>query len=252
MSFENKVVIVTGAGGGIGAATTKAFAQEGAHIVMVDINEKNLKKVGNEISQYNKNYLLIKGNVSVDEDAKMIINKTIETFKKLDILVNNAGSVKLGNILSGNSVKAFDVMINNNLRSVVLMTSVAAPHLIKTKGNIVNVSSITAAKNPTVSHLMPYSVSKIGVEHFTRGAALELGPSGVRVNAVSPGPVKTNIIGIMDAAKLFLADVNIGQSPMGKLCKTEEIADLILFVASDKAKSITGSVYICDNGVLLK
>lgn len=251
MSFENKVVIVTGAGSGIGAATATLFAKEGAFVVLADVNQKRIEVVGDQIAEKYKPPLLVVGNVAKEVDANNIINQTVEKFGKLDILVNNAGILKLGSLLNSNFVEVFDELISNNLRSVVLLSSLAAPYLIKSKGNIVNLSSTSAASYPNVPDLMPYSISKIGVERFTRAAALELSKHGVRVNAVCPGGVKTNIASTNDSIRLVAADPSMRTTPLGKFANPVEIADLICFLASEKAISITGSIYVCDNGMLL-
>lgn len=249
MSFEGKVVIVTGASSGIGAATAKLFAEEGAHVTMVDIDETNLKEVAQVIAKIDKKPLSIKADVTNEKDVKEIIKKTIDNFGKIDVLVNNAGILRFVSIMGGNYVKVFDELINVNLRSIVLLTTYATPHLIESKGNIVNVSSTAASKCPRVANLVPYSVSKAGVDSFTKGAALELAEFGIRVNAVCPGAVKTNI---MKTTGLAGRTQMSTRPPLGKISEPEELADLIMFLASDKARSVTGSIYVCDNGMLLQ
>ncbi|XP_063620920.1 3-oxoacyl-[acyl-carrier-protein] reductase FabG-like [Cydia splendana] len=243
MSFTGKVAIVTGAASGIGAATAKALAREGAKVVLVDKNEENLKDVANDCEQYGNKPLIIKADVTKDEDVKNIVKETIDNFNQLDILINNAGIVNISTIFDKNLMEIFDHVMNTNLRSMVYLTHLAAPFLIKTKGNIVNTSSVCSLQILAGKDLLAYSVSKAGVDHFTRCVALDLAPHGARVNAVHPGPTKTNIIKDIEIWK--------GCTALKKLSEPEEIADLILFLSSDKARSITGSTYVCDNGALL-
>ncbi|XP_059046928.1 uncharacterized oxidoreductase YxbG-like [Achroia grisella] len=250
MSFASKVVIVTGASSGIGAATAVLFAKEGADVVIVGRNEVKLATVAEECTCNGKAPLVIKADMSNDDDVKKIIDETIDNYGKLDILVNNAGMGAFGGILSDTAVSTYDKVMAVNMRAVVHLTALAAPHIVETKGNIVNVSSIAGKKVLTGSFLS-YSLSKATLDHFTRCIALELAPSGVRANTVSPGPVKTDF---MDNAGV----PGVNWDEMGAIValkrysESEEIAEMILYLASDKAKGITGSDFITDNGGLLR
>ncbi|XP_046978459.1 3-oxoacyl-[acyl-carrier-protein] reductase FabG-like [Vanessa cardui] len=247
MSFKNKVVIVTGASSGIGASTAIMFSKEGAHVVMVGRNETKLSAVAAKCSSP----LVIRADVGNDDDARRIVNETIDKFGQIDVLVNNAGmSVENGGLLGGDMMKAFDTILNVNLRAVVHLTSLAAPHLVKTKGNVVNISSIggtSTFSNPGVTN---YCVSKAALNHFTVCAAAELGPHGVRVNTISPGPVRTDILENTNNSVTW--DSLIPFTLLNRVSEPEEVADLILFIASDRAKSITGVNYVTDNGMLIK
>nr|XP_053616933.1 3-oxoacyl-[acyl-carrier-protein] reductase FabG-like [Plodia interpunctella] len=191
--------------------------------------------------------IMIIANVAKDDDTKRVIEETIHTFGKLDVLVNCAGIYRDGTIIDGSLLKTYDDVLNVNLRAVVQLTTLAAPHLMMTKGNIVNISSIKAK---AISTSYAYDISKVGIEHFTRRAALEFGPFGVRVNAVRPGPVRTGII------KNSGLDIDIedwtAMTALDRMSDPGEIAEHILFIANDKAKGITGSVFTHDNGTLVK
>lgn len=249
MSFKDKVVIVTGSGSGMGAATALLFAEEGAHVVIVDFSEERAKKTAEECKKHGNKVHVIIADVSKKEDDERIINDTIDEFGRIDVLVNNAGTGKVGRILDGTIVDTFDEVVNTNLRAVVVLTSLAAPHLAKTKGCVVNTSSIfsTALRHGTI--FPSYCASKAGIDTFTRVAALELASSGVRVNAVNPGPVYTNLLihnglpGTWEEYAQFTA-LKKGSDP-------KEVGNLILYLASDKAKSITGVCYEIDNGMNL-
>ncbi|KAI5633694.1 enoyl-(Acyl carrier protein) reductase domain-containing protein [Phthorimaea operculella] len=249
MSFKNKVVLVTGASSGIGAATAILFAKEGADVSMADRNQKNLDEVAAKVGAVGKTPLVINADVSKDDDAKRIITETISKFGKLDVLVNNAGLGKSGGILDGKVLEAYDVIMNVNVRAVINLTTLSAPHLAATKGNIINISSIISMKTPTTG-LIAYAVSKAALDHFTRGAALELASSGIRVNAVNPGAAKTSF---MENAGISINfDDMASYTPLKRISDPEEIADLILYLASEKARGITGSCFVNDNGSLLK
>nr|AAF70499.1 3-dehydroecdysone 3alpha-reductase [Spodoptera littoralis] len=248
--FANKVVLVTGGSSGIGAATVEAFVKEGASVAFVGRNQAKLKEVESRCQQHGANILAIKADVSKDEEAKIIVQQTVDKFGKLDVLVNNAGILRFASVLEPTLIQTFDETMNTNLRPVVLITSLAIPHLIATKGSIVNVSSIlsTIVRIPGI---MSYSVSKAAMDHFTKLAALELAPSGVRVNSVNPGPVLTDIAAGSGFSPDLLEDTG-AHTPLGKAAQSEEIADMIVYLASDKAKSVTGSCYIMDNGLALQ
>ncbi|XP_059046924.1 3-oxoacyl-[acyl-carrier-protein] reductase FabG-like [Achroia grisella] len=251
MAFANKVVIVTGASSGIGAATSVMFAKESANVVLVGRNETKLKHVFEKCSRIGNTHLVIKADVSNDGDAKRIINETIDKFGKIDVLVNNAGVSGGGTILDGGILKAYDKILAVNIRAVVHLTALVAPHLVETKGNIVNISSI-CGKMPGLSKFIPYNISKAALDHFTRGAALELATKGVRVNAVSPGPVKTDIIDNAGVSDVVSWDIMAAAVPQKRCSEPEEIAEIILYLASEKAKGVTGSDFVTDNGGLLQ
>ncbi|KAI5633643.1 enoyl-(Acyl carrier protein) reductase domain-containing protein [Phthorimaea operculella] len=248
MSFKNKVILVTGASSGIGANIAINFATEGGNVVIVGRNQKKLDEVAAKISAVGSKPLVINADVSKNEDAKRIITKTVSKFGKLDVLVNNAGIGKKGFIADGSIVEAYDVIMNVNVRAVINLTTLAAPHLVASKGNIVNISSV--ASMCTVYGFLPYSVSKAALDHFTRGAALELSPKGIRVNSVNPGPIETNFL--VNAELDVTWDDLKAMTALKRLSDVEEIADLVAYLASDKARGITGSCFVNDNGVLLR
>ncbi|OWR41545.1 3-dehydroecdysone 3alpha-reductase [Danaus plexippus plexippus] len=247
MSFKDKVVIVTGASSGIGAAVAVGFSSEGARVVMVGRNENKLASVAARCNEP----LVVKADVGNDEDAKRIIDRTIDHFGQIDVLVNNAGIGAWGNLVSGKLVESYDTVMRVNLRAVVNLTSLATPHLIKTKGNVINISSIGGLIPASAkSGLSMYAVSKAALNHFGTCAAAELAEYGVRVNTVSPGPVVTDIL--ENAKSPITWDDFKKMTALDRVSQPEEIADLVMFLASDKAKAITGSNHISDNGVSVK
>lgn len=251
MSFQDKVVIVTGSSSGIGASTAIEFAKEGAHVVIVGRKEAKLKNVLEQCEKYGKHPLVIKADVSIDDDGRRIVDETVEKFGRIDVLVNNAGVSGDGDITSENFMDAFDRQMNVNLRGLVFITHRAIPHLIKTKGNIVNISSIAGIGTAFSTNLTPYCVAKAAVNHFTKSAALKLSNYGIRVNAICPGPVRTDIIENSSVDNMSWEQFE-AFTPLKRVSEPEEIADLILFLASDKARGITGSIFISDNGFMIK
>ncbi|KPJ20326.1 3-oxoacyl-[acyl-carrier-protein] reductase FabG [Papilio machaon] len=247
MSFSGKVVFVSGGSSGIGAATAREFAKEGATVVIVARNETKMKQVASECENHGKRPLLITADISQDAEAKRAMEATIQTYGKLDILVNNAGMLRYGTLLDGGALAAWDQVMAINFRAALHLMQLAAPHLVETRGSIVNVSSVDGSSS-VPPPLVPYSVSKAALEHLTRGAARELAPHGVRVNTVSPGPVYTDIY---DSGGPHPVDNSNIKTPLGTISQPEEIAHLILFLCSDRAKAITGSNYVSDNGYLL-
>ncbi|XP_023941428.1 uncharacterized oxidoreductase SERP2049-like [Bicyclus anynana] len=246
MGFKNKVVIVTGASSGIGAAIATAFSDQGAKVVMVGRNEAKLNKVAAKCCKP----LVLIADVAKDDDVKKIIEQTIKKYGQIDVLVNNAGLGRKASILDENLMEAYDTIMSVNVRGLVHLTSRAAPYLAKTKGNVVNIASVASHIPSPLPGFLSYCISKAAVSHFTRCAAAELACQGVRVNSISPGPVKTDFI---DNAKMdFTWDEAGDKTVLKRVSEPGEIADLVLFVASAKAIGITGSDFLSDNGLIVK
>ncbi|XP_011200676.2 3-oxoacyl-[acyl-carrier-protein] reductase FabG [Bactrocera dorsalis] len=248
MSLAGKVVIVTGASSGIGAATAEAFAKEGSKVVLVGRNIANLKatEVACKAANSKVELLLITADVTVD--AERIVNSTIEKFGQLDVLVNNAGVGERASILDI-EVEQFDRLMNINLRSVFLLTKFATPHLVKTQGNIVNVSSVAGMRSLAGSAV--YCTSKAAVDQFTRCIALDLAPMNVRVNAVNPGVIITDIhrrSGLSEAEYANFLEHSKSTHALGRVGYAKEVADAIIFLASDSASFITGATLPIDGG----
>lgn len=253
MDFEKRVVVITGASSGIGAAAAFLFAKQSATLVLVARNEQLLNNVAVKCEAENGiKPLIVKAELSNDNDVKNIVTKTVETFGKIDVLVNNAGVGMRGSIRDG--VEPYDTVMAVNVRSIYLLTSLATPYLVKTKGCIVNVSSVAAFKPIKDADYLPYCISKAALDQFTRCVALELARDGVRVCSVNPGGTKTPFAenaGFSKAEVEMLYKTRDENYPLGKMAESEEVADLIVYLASDRARSITGSVYVIDNGETL-
>ncbi|MGC2236967.1 MAG: glucose 1-dehydrogenase [Pyrinomonadaceae bacterium] len=253
--MQDKVVVITGASSGIGRATAQLFAENGAKVVAVGRNEKDLNALREEIQSKNGSLHPKNGSFKVQladvretTQAERVINDTAETFGQIDVLVNGAGII-LNGAIENTTLDDWDKMMNINLRAVFYMMQKCVPHLEKTKGNVVNISSVAGLRS--FPNVLAYCVSKAAVDQLTRCSALELAPKNIRVNAVNPGVVVTNIHkrGGMDEAEYqnFLKNSK-KTHPLGRVGEASEIAELIYFLASEKASWITGATYSIDGG----
>jgi NAD(P)-dependent dehydrogenase (short-subunit alcohol dehydrogenase family) len=247
-SLANKVVLVTGATSGIGHAVAVKFAAASACVVALGRDRAALREVETAVKNSGGEPLTLRADVTNGDEGARAIDETISRFGRLDVLVNAAGHISSGSI-ENTALSAWDAMMNVNLRAVFQLMQTAVPHLIKTKGNIVNVSSVTGLRS--FPGVLAYCVSKAGVDQLTRCAALELAPKGVRVNAVNPGVVVTEIHkrgGMSEADYEKFLEHSKTTHPIGRVGNPEEIAELIFYLASEKASWITGATYSIDGG----
>ncbi len=247
-SFAGKVVLVTGATSGIGHAVAVRLGQAAAQVVALGRDQSKLREVKGELEQAGADALTIAADVTDETQVRRALDEAIDKFGRLNVLVNAAGHISTGTI-EDTSVDAWDSMMNVNLRAVFQLMQMAAPHLIKTKGNIVNVSSVTGLRS--FPGVLAYCVSKAGVDQLTRCAALELAPKGVRVNAVNPGVVVTEIHkrgGMSKEDYERFLEHSKTTHPLGRVGDPKEIAELVLYLASEKAAWITGGTYSIDGG----
>ena len=246
--FAEKNLLITGATSGIGKATALRCAQAGANIAAVGRNETELDHLQQALDGLKVRCVMIPADLARDESAQVVVAKAIEALGAIDILVNAAGHISNGTIET-TTTEAWDAMLNINLRSVYLLMQKALPSLIERHGNIVNVSSVTGLR--AFPGVLAYCVSKAGLDQLTRCAALELASQGVRVNAVNPGVVVTEIHkrgGMTNEQYAAFLEHSRATHPLGRVGKPEEIAELIAFLASDRASWITGATYSIDGG----
>ena len=246
--LNDQVALVTGASSGIGRATALRFAAAGARVALVGRAGEALREVEREITVRDGAALSIAADVTREADAERAVAETVERFGGLDVLVNAAGILSNGT-METTGLAAWDEMLNVNLRAVFHLMQLSVPHLKRRPGNVVNVSSVTGLR--AFPGVLAYCVSKAGVDQLTRCAALELAPAGIRVNAVNPGVVRTEIHrrgGMEEAAYAAFLERSRTTHPIGRVGTPEEVADLILFLASDRAAWITGATYSIDGG----
>lgn len=192
MSFEGKTILITGASSGIGADAAKHLAKLGAKVAIVGRNEQHLNQVAEEIKIAGSQApLSIIADVTKDSDR--IVDETIEHFGKLDVLVNNAGIGIHDNVTEAN-LSEFDRVFDTNIRSIIKLTKLCIPHLEKTKGNIVNISSVAGIR--VFPNFMTYCMSKAALDQFTKCSALDLAPN-IRVNSVNPAAIRTGFLEAM-------------------------------------------------------
>jgi len=246
--FTGKVAFVTGATSGIGQACAMAFAEAGAKVVCVGRNEDALRDVENKIRENGSEALTIHADLARDNEAERAVQDAIGVFGGIDVLVNAAGHISNGTI-ENTSLVDWDAMMNVNVRATFLLMQKALPSLIERRGNIVNVSSVTGLR--AFPGVIAYCVSKAALDQLTRCASLELAAKGVRVNAVNPGVVVTQIHkrgGMSEEAYAAFLEHSKTTHPLGRTGRPEEIASLVLYLASDKASWITGATYSIDGG----
>lgn len=248
--FLNKVVLITGASSGIGAGTAEHFAKNGAWLVIVGRNSENLNAVASKCIPTHgaPKPLQIVADVTIEADAKRIIDETIAQHKKIDVLVNSAGIIARGTI-ENSTLADFDNVMNVNVRSIFHLTQLAVPHLIATKGSIVNVSSVNGMRS--FPGVLAYNMSKSALDQFTECVALELAGKGVRVNSVNPGVITTDIHkrgGMDEETYAKFLEHSRTTHALGRAGNVQEVAEAIGFLASERASFITGALLPVDGG----
>jgi 3-oxoacyl-[acyl-carrier protein] reductase len=247
--LDQKVALITGGARGIGRQIALTFAREGADIVVGDLIET--EAVAQEIRAAGRQALTVRSNVSSKKDVEHLIDATIDRFQKIDILVNNAGTSRRVPFLEI-SEQEWDSVLNTNLKGIFLCTQAAARHMAKQRsGRIINLASIYGVGSIT-SGLVHYAASKAGVVQLTRFCALELGEYGIRVNAIAPGLVITDLLSVgrsPDELKKHI-EKRSQKTALGRVCVPQDIANVALFLASEDSSLISGQVMVVDGGPL--
>jgi meso-butanediol dehydrogenase/(S,S)-butanediol dehydrogenase/diacetyl reductase len=241
--FTDKVVIVTGAGSGMGAATVKRFAREGARVVLVGRSADKLEAVAAGLQPGQK--LVYPADVSDWEQVQALIAKTVEYFGQLDVLVNNAGIAPSGKVTEA-SIDDWHKVFAIDVDGVFYGCRAAMPHLIKSRGCIVNVSSVSGLGGDW--NMSFYNAAKGAISNFTRALALDHGADGVRVNAVNPSLTRSELTDDMFGDEKLMAKF-AERIPLGRAAEPEEVADVIAFLASHDARFITGVNLPVDGGL---
>ncbi|KAJ3604468.1 hypothetical protein NHX12_029208 [Muraenolepis orangiensis] len=235
--LKGKVALITGASSGIGAGTSVLFARLGALLALSGRDLDNLSSP-----------LLVPGDLTEEESVKKAVEQTVAHFGRLDVLVNSAGILAMGSIETADLAQ-YDRVMNVNVRSVYRLTQLCVPHLIKTKGSIVNVSSVNGQRS--FPEVLPYCMSKAAIDQFTSCVALELAPKQVRVNSVCPGVIITEVhkrAGLDEEQYAKFLEKCKQTHALGRPGEVEEVAQAIAFLASDASSFITGVHLPVDGG----
>ena len=245
--FAGKVAMVTGASSGIGRATARALATGGATLLLAGRRIERLEAEAARMREAGGRAEIAAGDVRDEASCAAMVEQARASFGALDLLVNAAGVIGGGSVTDTSSAE-WDRIMDSNLRSIFLMTRAAAPELIKRRGAIVNLSSVAGPR--PYANLAAYCVSKAAVDQLTRCAALDLAPQGVRVNAVNPGVVVTELHTVTNAVSDYAGFLERSKTthPIGRVGRPEEVAALILFLLSDEAGWVTGATMSIDGG----
>lgn len=241
--FNDKVSLITGASSGIGRSTAVYFSSLGSKLVLMGRNEVNLDETIALCVEANGAVEILKivGDVTDDAALKSAVDGCIGKFGKLNHLINNAG-MGIGAGLINMTMEDYDAVMNTNVRAVIKLTQLCAPHLIETRGSVVNVSSL--AGTCSLKNMLAYCMSKSALDQFTKCVALELAEKGVRVNAVNPAAIETPIF--KEHVKVVVESCK--HYPIGRIGQPEEVARTIGFLASDDASFITGELVHISGG----
>lgn len=251
MKLKDKVAIVTGSSKGIGEGIARVFVREGAKVAVTCRTEEAGKKITEELRAAHGTAIFIKTDVTKSQDIQNMICKVVQEFGRLDILVNNAG-YHLSKDAEKTSEEEWEFIINTNLRSTFLCSKYAIPHLRKTKGTIINISSMVGlVGQPDAA---AYSATKGGQIAMTKNMAIDFAPDGIRVNVICPGWIQTPLVEDWfsqqkdpEAARKYI----YSQHPLGRIGTIEECGQAAAFLASEEASFITGSVITIDGGITL-
>ena len=244
---ERKTVLITGGSRGIGKEVATVFAENGYDIIINYVSDKtDVESLKKEFDEKGVESLIIKADVSKQEEVDNLIKQAIEKFEKIDVLVNNAGITK-DNLLMRMSEEEFDKVIEINLKGTFLVTKAVTKYMMKKRqGSIVNLSSVVGVAGN--SGQCNYSASKAGIIGFTKSIAKELASRNIRANAVAPGFIETDMTSVLsDAVK---ENIN-GQIPLKRMGTAKEVAELIYFLGSEKSSYITGQVINVDGGMVM-
>ncbi|MEH4800236.1 SDR family oxidoreductase [Atlantibacter hermannii] len=241
--FQQKVVVITGAGSGIGAGAAQRFAREGASVVLVGRTPEKLEKVAAQLPQ--GKHLVVPCDVSSADEVQNLAQRVIDEYGRVDVLVNNAGVIVQGRIHEI-SLNDWETLMATDLNGVFYCTHYFMPELLKTKGNVVNISSVSGLGGDW--GMSVYNAAKGAVTNFTRALAMDYGADGVRVNAICPGFTFTELTEDMKQNEPLLQKF-YERIPLKRAGEPEDIADAIAFIASNDARYITGVNLPVDGGL---
>jgi len=243
--LTGRVAVVTGAGSGIGLASARRLAAEGAHVVCVDIDEESGRRVAEETGG-----LFVRADVTVEDEVEALFQAANDTYGSVDIAFNNAGiSPPNDDSILTTGLEAWQRVQQVNLTSVYLCCKYAVPHMQRQgRGSIINTASFVAVMGAATSQIS-YTASKGGVLAMSRELGVQFAREGIRVNALCPGPVNTPLLQELFAADPERAARRLVHVPMGRFAEPEEIAGAVAFLASDDSSFITATTFLVDGGI---
>lgn len=252
MKLQGKVAIITGGSKGIGFGCAKVFAQHGCSVVIASRGQKDGQAAEKQLTDQGHTALHVPCDVTREQEMQSLVDQTVEQFGRLDCIVNNAGWHPPATSIEEISVEDYENLLRLNLTSTFMGCKLAIPHLLKTRGNIINMSSEVAKIGQALA--ASYVSTKAGQIGLTKALAIDLAPKGVRVNAVCPAGVMTPLMqewaDTVDDPKAALAMVDKWHR-LGRMATIEEIGEVCAFLASDEASFITGQVISPDGGAAL-
>ncbi|HVU42368.1 MAG TPA: SDR family NAD(P)-dependent oxidoreductase [Xanthobacteraceae bacterium] len=249
--LQNKVAIVTGAARGIGKAIARRFLTEGARVVIADVNDDGGSAAVTELGASGP-VRYVRADVGDAASVRQLVESTLAAFGPIDVLVNNAAVLKAADFLELDEAE-FDRVIRTNLKGSFLLGQAVARHMVERvkqgekPGAIINMSSVNAVF--AIANQVPYSVSKGGINQLTKVMALSLAEHGIRVNAIGPGSINTEMLAATMADSAARGRI-LSRTPMGRIGEPAEIAAVAVFLASDEASYITGQTIYADGGRL--
>jgi NAD(P)-dependent dehydrogenase (short-subunit alcohol dehydrogenase family) len=249
MRLKGKMAIVTGAGTGLGRAIAIMFAREGAKVALNGRRAEPLEKAAAEIARAGGTAFACAGDVTKAADVKRMVEATVKTFGRLDILVNNAGGIPERGPVLGMSEEGFRKTLDANLTSAFLCSRQALPELIKTKGNIVNVASLAGLRG--APNNTAYGAAKGGMIILTKDMAVDYAPQGVRVNAICPAYIETDLNRelLADMRKTGEYEALVKMHLLGRLGEPDDVAYAAVYLGSDEAKWVSGTTLSVDGGI---
>ena len=251
--LKGKYAVITGGSDGIGLAIAKVFAENGANIILIARDEEKLEQVKQDLSVYDVGIYTFAADLGILSSVKITSEKILQAVSNVDILVNNAG---IGRFISfkDTSEESLDMHINLNIRAPYFLTQYFLDSLIESKGNVINISSYFSHRMLSGRDSTAYSLTKGAIDSFTKSLAFEIGKKGVRVNAIAPGSIETpqlnlNIERLTPHEQERFREMVQTIYPLGKIGEAEDVAKAALFLASEQAKWITGSIMSVDGGL---
>lgn len=248
-SLQGKVVVITGAGGGMGREMARKFTELGSRLSLCDIDEENLQQTVTECNQISADCEVFSRKTDVGDTSqlKALASETVEEYGRVDVLINNAG-IGMIRTISQTTEEEYQKIMDVNLKAAFFLTKELLPELVKTKGAVISTSSTASVAG--AHQLIAYSMSKAALIMFTQCVAKEYASFGVRVNSISPGTTDTPMIGPKETPSYFRTNAEILQ-PLGGLVQPEDIARWAVFLASSDSGPITGQNIAVDGGYLV-